>query len=112
MYYSYVEIEYVATSFSPTRTDLAVKLLTRVTRAADATKATVEDVYMGEAMVVNPRRMLGVLPKEVDFPKKVVSPPQWALAVTHLECSCPIPRAVFAVDTWVVLLHTMHPLLC
>ncbi len=27
MYYSYVEIEYVATGFSPTRTDLALKLL-------------------------------------------------------------------------------------
>ncbi len=27
MYYFYVEIEYVATSFSPARTDLAVKLL-------------------------------------------------------------------------------------
>ncbi len=27
MYYSYVEIEYVAPSFSPARTDLAVKLL-------------------------------------------------------------------------------------
>ncbi len=27
MYYSYVEIEYVATSFSPARTDLAIKLL-------------------------------------------------------------------------------------
>ncbi len=27
MYYSYAEIEYVATSFSPVRTDLAVKLL-------------------------------------------------------------------------------------
>ena len=27
MYYSYVEFEYVATGFSPTRTDLAVKLL-------------------------------------------------------------------------------------
>ncbi len=26
MYYSYVEIEYVATSFSPAKTDLAVKL--------------------------------------------------------------------------------------
>ncbi len=26
MYYSYVEIEYVATSFSPARTDLALKL--------------------------------------------------------------------------------------
>jgi hypothetical protein len=26
MYYSYVEFEYVATSFSPARTDLAVKL--------------------------------------------------------------------------------------
>ncbi len=29
MYYSYVEIEYVATSFSPARTDLAVKLLSK-----------------------------------------------------------------------------------
>jgi hypothetical protein len=28
MYYSYIEIEYVATSFSPVRTDLALKLLT------------------------------------------------------------------------------------
>jgi hypothetical protein len=27
MYYSYVEIEYVATSFSPAKMDLAVKLL-------------------------------------------------------------------------------------
>jgi hypothetical protein len=27
MYYSYIEIEYVAMSFSPPRTDLAVKLL-------------------------------------------------------------------------------------
>ena len=27
MYYSYVEIEYVATSFSPARTDLALQLL-------------------------------------------------------------------------------------
>ncbi len=27
MYYSYVEIEYVATNFSPARTDLALKLL-------------------------------------------------------------------------------------
>jgi hypothetical protein len=30
MYYSYVEIEYVATSFSPARTDLALKLLSLV----------------------------------------------------------------------------------
>ncbi len=27
MYYSYLEIEYIATSFSPARTDLALKLL-------------------------------------------------------------------------------------
>jgi hypothetical protein len=27
MYYSYIEIEYVATSFSPTRTDISLKLL-------------------------------------------------------------------------------------
>ncbi len=30
MYYSYVEIEYVDTSFSPARMDLAVKLLSNV----------------------------------------------------------------------------------
>jgi hypothetical protein len=30
MYYSYVEIEYIATSFSPARMDLAVKLLTKL----------------------------------------------------------------------------------
>ncbi len=29
MYYFYVEIEYVATSFSPARTDLALKLLSK-----------------------------------------------------------------------------------
>ncbi len=29
MYYSYVEIEYVATSFSPARTGLALKLLSQ-----------------------------------------------------------------------------------
>jgi hypothetical protein len=28
MYYSYIEIEYLATSFSPARMDLALKLLT------------------------------------------------------------------------------------
>jgi hypothetical protein len=30
MYYSYVEIEFVATSFSPARTDLALKLLSTI----------------------------------------------------------------------------------
>jgi hypothetical protein len=29
MYYSYIEIEYVSMSFSPTRTDLALKLLSQ-----------------------------------------------------------------------------------
>jgi hypothetical protein len=32
MYYSYIEIEYVATSFSPARMDLALKLLNKVIR--------------------------------------------------------------------------------
>ncbi len=30
MYYSYVEVEYIATSFSPARTDLALKLLSNI----------------------------------------------------------------------------------
>jgi hypothetical protein len=45
MYYSYVEIEYVATSFSPTRTDLAVKLLSSI--AIKQTKGTTNT--MGQA---------------------------------------------------------------
>jgi hypothetical protein len=32
MYNSYVEVEYIATSFSPARTDLALKLLIVLTR--------------------------------------------------------------------------------
>jgi hypothetical protein len=32
MYYSYVEIEYVAASFSPARTDLALKLLINMSK--------------------------------------------------------------------------------
>jgi hypothetical protein len=39
MYYSYVEIEYVATSFSPARTDLALKLLCIITFALMLTAA-------------------------------------------------------------------------
>jgi hypothetical protein len=35
MYYSYVEIEYVATCFSPARTELALKLLKAKTIAID-----------------------------------------------------------------------------
>ncbi len=33
MYYSYLEIEYVATSFSPARMDLALKLLSQPGKA-------------------------------------------------------------------------------
>jgi hypothetical protein len=41
MYYSYIEIEYITTSFSPARTDLAVKLLMALsTIASEQTKGT------------------------------------------------------------------------
>jgi hypothetical protein len=40
MYYYYVEIEYVATSFSPARMDLALKLLTEMF-STDIAKAQV-----------------------------------------------------------------------
>jgi hypothetical protein len=43
MYYSYVEIEYVATSFSPARMDLALKLLSaRARRRNPGTVSTKE----------------------------------------------------------------------
>ncbi len=38
MYYSYVEIEYIATSFSPARTDLALKLLTKSCKSCQIKK--------------------------------------------------------------------------
>ncbi len=46
MYYSYVEIEYIATSFSPARTDLALKLLTSCggISQADVGEAQVRDM--------------------------------------------------------------------
>jgi hypothetical protein len=40
MYYSYIEIEYVATSFSPARTDLALKLLSVSTMASSSVLLT------------------------------------------------------------------------
>jgi hypothetical protein len=41
MYYSYVEIEYVATSFSPARTDLALKLLMTMGKGAAISSSNV-----------------------------------------------------------------------
>ena len=45
MYYSYKEIEDVATSFSPARTDLAVKLLTPI-RVPAGTKLVLFGKYI------------------------------------------------------------------
>jgi hypothetical protein len=52
MYYSYIEIEYVATNFSPARTDLALKLLTatmsNLNVPSDITKEDQMGVYIDE----------------------------------------------------------------
>jgi hypothetical protein len=45
MYYSYIEIDYVATNFSPARTDLAVKLLK--VNAEKLTFCALEIEYLG-----------------------------------------------------------------
>jgi hypothetical protein len=45
MYYSYIEIEYVATSFSPARTDLALKLL------MDSINGPLMLIYVGSCYV-------------------------------------------------------------
>jgi hypothetical protein len=44
MYYSYMEIEYLATSFSPARTDLAVKLLTKMLTALIKTENKISNI--------------------------------------------------------------------
>ncbi len=46
MYYSYVEIDYVATSFSPARTDLAVKLLSLILGHIDSVKVNKKRVSL------------------------------------------------------------------
>jgi hypothetical protein len=54
MYYSYIEIEYVATSFSPARTDLALKLL----RALDRLIAGEKHIsLLGALSPINPTCM-------------------------------------------------------
>jgi hypothetical protein len=45
MYYSYIEIEYVATSFSPARTDLALKLL-------NTHVANIDSYYVGFLIIL------------------------------------------------------------
>ncbi len=48
MYYSYIEIEYVAMSFSPARTDLALKLL----RLGNLCSCKRETVDLGQLWVL------------------------------------------------------------
>jgi hypothetical protein len=49
MYYSYVEIEYVAMSFSPARMDLAVKLLEKKLRVLEVELAATAIAPASEA---------------------------------------------------------------
>ncbi len=64
MYYSYVEIEYVATSFSPARMDLALKLLINgkvnkddeticISNVPDETAAPDESIHHG-TLIIDP----------------------------------------------------------
>ncbi len=55
MYYSYVEIEYVATSFSPARTDLALKLLIDHDQFCDNSKTMTKNKIMTFSPVLIPR---------------------------------------------------------
>jgi hypothetical protein len=57
MYYSYVKIEYIATSFSPTRTDLALKLLRVFSNLSNFLLNWVNDCFAG----------LGFLPGGVEI---------------------------------------------
>jgi hypothetical protein len=66
MYYSYVEIEYIATSFSPTRTKLAVKLL-----MLSLIIAKWRDLLNSQSLVYDgdrqaPPDLLNLLPEETD----------------------------------------------
>ncbi len=76
MYYSYIEIEYVATSFSPARTDLALKLLSEEVDedADDFVKFELVDIA-GETDFVGDEQLffLGVTKKKQDQRKHIVN---------------------------------------
>jgi hypothetical protein len=65
MYYSYVEIEYIATSFSPARTDLAVKLLTKSRRRGVAWNGRVVGGGVSEVKVARGGGLKAVLGNSV-----------------------------------------------
>jgi hypothetical protein len=52
MNYSYVEIEYIATSFSPARTDLALKLINKATsEQLEDGKKTIRKKFLAAFMI-------------------------------------------------------------
>jgi hypothetical protein len=52
MYYSYVEIEYISTSFSPARTNLALELLSKATsEQLEDGKKTVCEKFLAALML-------------------------------------------------------------
>jgi hypothetical protein len=70
MYYSYVEIEYVATSFSPTRTDLALKLLRKLNAAgSQMTKLDLQSSYNWLAAEATLASRITEFYKDYLFPK-------------------------------------------
>ncbi len=80
MYYSYVEIEYLATSFSPARTDLAVKLL------------TAKSVLAGEKLLLFCRYILNLYKGIVHY---ILREPKTRCAKIHL----PIQRTNWRILT-------------
>ncbi len=69
MYYSYIETEYVATSFSPARTDLAVKLLSKRSFLTQSTeRETKHGGTKGYKKLVIGRRMGGDGQECIDTP--------------------------------------------
>ncbi len=78
MYYSYVEIEYVATGFSPARTDLALKLLKAITADPGKPSSTLLLVRAGREEVLSngcsakPSIALGRMSIKEERPKSMV----------------------------------------
>ncbi len=78
MYYSYLEIEYVAMSFSPARTDLALKLLRvyePMSSTHDHSQGFVVTAYSGRCPYLQSKRHI-VIPSEppVNVPKRMDLP--------------------------------------
>ncbi len=101
MYYSYVEFEYVATSFSPARTDLALKLLTTCWFSSRVIHIRYTIRNPPNKRTAKPRRCSMAFP--LVYALRVLCAPS-AMGWRNVRRHCAMPRSLQSRPTWIVII--------